>query len=355
MSAACCLKRWALSASALGACAVASAQGGGAPAAAGAQVAAGGKAAPGATPMADATPMQAAVESILTPETLVEKAGTIVLILGLCYFTYRAVVGALRRAMQASEARMGTQPGAARQRHQRAVTIMALLSNIVRWAVSILALIWVMAALGVNLVPVLTGVGFLGAAFAFGAQTLVRDIVSGFFLLLEGQYAVGDYVELAGKFGRVEVVGLRTTVLRTLDNQLHHVPNGAITTCTVYDRPAVAYTLRVPVQDPAQVERAAELLAGMIASAREQFPLVLLEVGECQAHRSEEGVSAVTVAVSVPPTQDWMAKEELPNRARVVLVASEIALPEGLAPGAALDLSRMPAPLVAPAGSPPTA
>lgn len=288
------------------------------------------------------SPAREALRGMLTPETVAQKLGTVVLILLLSYLAYRAVIGGLGQAIRAAEVRALALPGAARQRGQRAVTIMSLLSNIVRWVISLLALIWVLGALGINLLPVLTGVGFLGAAIAFGAQALVRDVVSGFFLLLEGQYAVGDYVELAGKFGRVESVGLRTTVLRDLDNQVHHIPNGGIAACTVYLEHFVNYLLITPLASAGDAERAAQLIHGAACEAKRQLPRHLLMVGPPATHATGEGPAVVSLPVAVFPTQDWVATTELPNRVKFILAGSEIPLPDGMAPQAIADLTQMP-------------
>jgi small conductance mechanosensitive channel len=84
----------------------------------------------------------------------------------------------------------------------------------------------VLSALGVTIGPVLAGAGVAGVAFGFGAQYLVRDLISGFFIILENQFRVGDAVEVAGITGIVENVTLRVTTVRNLDGILHFVPNG---------------------------------------------------------------------------------------------------------------------------------
>lgn len=294
------------------------------------------------------SPTREALRGMLTPETVAQKLGTVVLILLLSFMAYRAVIGGLEQAIRAAEARTPALPGAARQRGQRAVTLMSLLSNVVRWVISLLALIWVLGALGINLLPVLTGVGFLGAAIAFGSQALVRDVVSGFFLLLEGQYAVGDYVELGGKFGRVETVGLRTTVLRDLDNQIHHIPNGGIAACTVYLEHFVNYLLITPLARAEDVERAAELIHRAACEAKRQLPRHLLMVGPVATYPTDEGPAVVSLPVAVFPTQEWVATTDLPNRVKFLLAGSDIPIPDGMAPQAIADLTTMPLPPAVP-------
>jgi small conductance mechanosensitive channel len=80
----------------------------------------------------------------------------------------------------------------------------------------------------INIAPILAGAGILGLAISFGAQSLVRDVISGFFFLVENQFAVGDVIEAAGKGGVVEKMTLRVVVLRDLDGSMHVIPNGEI-------------------------------------------------------------------------------------------------------------------------------
>ena len=88
----------------------------------------------------------------------------------------------------------------------------------------------ILRELGVDIAPVLAGAGIVGLAVGFGAQTLVRDIISGFFLILEDQVRVGDVAAINGQGGLVEAINLRTIVLRDFEGTVHVFPNGAITT-----------------------------------------------------------------------------------------------------------------------------
>jgi len=90
----------------------------------------------------------------------------------------------------------------------------------------------VLGEFGIDLKPILAGAGILGLAVGFGAQTLVKDVITGFFILLENQIRVGDTVTAAGCTGVVEAVNLRTTVLRDFDGTTHIIPNSAITVVT---------------------------------------------------------------------------------------------------------------------------
>lgn len=112
-------------------------------------------------------------------------------------------------------------------REKRGRTISQLLRSVGRMAIVSVAVLLTFNVF-INIAPILAGAGILGLAISFGAQSLVRDIISGFFILLEDQFAVGDVIEAAGKSGVVERMTLRVAVLRDLDGTMHVIPNGEL-------------------------------------------------------------------------------------------------------------------------------
>jgi small-conductance mechanosensitive channel len=119
-----------------------------------------------------------------------------------------------------------------RRNLQRAATLTQALSYTVQLTIWTLALLLVLGELGINLGPLLAGAGIAGVALGFGAQSVVKDFLSGFFILLENQFGVGDLIEVNAVgnavTGKVETLNLRTTLVRAFDGTLHIVPNGNI-------------------------------------------------------------------------------------------------------------------------------
>ncbi len=111
---------------------------------------------------------------------------------------------------------------------QRTRTIGSVLSNFITWGISIFATIVVLSELGVAVGGLIAGAGIIGAALGFGAQSLVRDLISGLFVVFEDQYGVGDVVDLGEVKGSVEVVGLRVTQIKDFEGTLWYVRNGEI-------------------------------------------------------------------------------------------------------------------------------
>jgi small-conductance mechanosensitive channel len=110
-------------------------------------------------------------------------------------------------------------------REKRGRTISQLLRSVGRVVIVTIAVLLTFNVF-INIAPILAGAGILGLAISFGAQSLVRDVISGFFILLENQFAVGDVIEAAGKSGVVERMTMRVVVLRDLEGTMHVIPNG---------------------------------------------------------------------------------------------------------------------------------
>ncbi|MGI9027983.1 MAG: mechanosensitive ion channel family protein [Candidatus Saccharimonadales bacterium] len=113
-------------------------------------------------------------------------------------------------------------------RVKRLETIDSITDAILRVGVVVIAGIMIISELGVNTTPIIASAGVLGIALGFGAQSLIKDLTSGIFIIIDNQYRVGDIVKLDKIAGRVEAITIRTTVLRALDGTLYHVPNGSI-------------------------------------------------------------------------------------------------------------------------------
>lgn len=112
-------------------------------------------------------------------------------------------------------------------REKRGRTISQLLRSVGRIVIVIIAILLTINTF-INIAPILAGAGILGLAISFGAQSLVKDVISGFFILFEDQFVVGDIIEAAGKGGVVERMTLRVVILRDLEGTMHVIPNGEI-------------------------------------------------------------------------------------------------------------------------------
>jgi len=143
---------------------------------------------------------------------------------------------------------------------QRAKTLGATISHICTFVIYAIALMLCLSELGINLGPILAGAGIAGVALGFGAQTLVRDFLSGIFIVIEDQYGVGDIVDVGEASGVVEEVTLRITRVRGLDGTLWHVPNGEIRRSGNRSQHWARAVLDIPVPYDADVRKASALI-----------------------------------------------------------------------------------------------
>lgn len=156
-------------------------------------------------------------------------AGVIVLALVAKRLVQRLIDRAAKRIVARNEKSFGEDKQAAAGRvAERAQTLAGVLTALASVTIGILTVLLVLGEVGINLAPLIAGVGIVGVALGFGAQHLVADLVSGLFMLAEDQYGVGDFMEADGTAGTVEKVGLRTTQIRSLDGTLWTLRNGEI-------------------------------------------------------------------------------------------------------------------------------
>lgn len=137
--------------------------------------------------------------------------------------------------------------GVSLESEKRINTLTGLLHRALQIFLIIFALIMVLGEMGINLGPILAGAGVAGVALGFGAQSLVKDIISGFFLILEDQVRVGDIIKIDEASGLVEKINFRTIVLRDLSGVVHIVPNGSISKIANLTKEWSAYVLDIGV------------------------------------------------------------------------------------------------------------
>lgn len=147
---------------------------------------------------------------------------------------------------------------------RRTQTIGKLLNNIVTYTVNFILLLIVLGQLGINLGPVLAGAGVLGLAIGFGAQSLVKDVITGFFIIFEDQFGVGDVVQIGTFKGTVEEIGLRVTRIRSWSGEVHIIPNGTIQQVTNYSINNSMAVVDMTIPYSMDVERTAAVLTTIL-------------------------------------------------------------------------------------------
>lgn len=145
-------------------------------------------------------------------------------------------------------------------REKRAQTVSGLLRGVGRLVIITFVVILILDTF-MNITPLLAGAGIIGLAISFGSQSLVKDVISGFFILMERQFDVGDVVQLAGKSGTVERMSLRMVMLRDVDGSVHVIPNGQIAAVTNQTRGWSRAIIDIGVNYGSDVDAAIDVLA----------------------------------------------------------------------------------------------
>jgi small conductance mechanosensitive channel len=207
---------------------------------------------------------------------------------------------------------------------QRTRTLSGTLVSVVGVVVWATAFVTVIGQLGLNLGPLLAGAGVVGLAVGFGAQQLVRDVISGFFVLVEDQYGVGDSVTAAGVSGTVESMTLRLTRIRGDDGVLHHIRNGDLGIVSNSSRGYGVATVQVPVPADADVAVVMDRIRGAMAALVEDGEVDGLLLADPQVlgvtgFRDPTGSPLVTVNARVKPEGKARVQRVLLQRALAVV------------------------------------
>jgi small-conductance mechanosensitive channel len=216
------------------------------------------------------------------------------------------------------------------RRVQRARTIGAVLRSIVTAIVWTVAGLMALGELGVDLAPLLAGAGVVGIAIGFGAQTLVRDFLSGLFMLFEDQYGVGDVIDVGEARGTVEGVSLRTTRLRDVEGVVWHVPNGEIKRVGNMSQQWSRALLDIGIAYDTDVPTAIRVIKDAADEMWRDEEWSLLILAEPEVWGVEElGADRVIIrlVVQTRPLEQWRVARELRARIKREFDAAGIELP----------------------------
>ena len=208
----------------------------------------------------------------------------------------------------------GAAAAAADRSSQRARTLGSVLRSLCTAVVGVTALIMVLSEFGVDLAPILASAGIVGIAVGFGAQNLVKDFLSGMFMLFEDQYGVGDIVDVGQASGTVETVGLRITTLRDVNGTLWYVRNGEILRVGNKSQGFAVAVVDVPVAHGSDVAEVSEV-AGRVAQERVAQPDLAEDVLEEVQMLGIESVTAekltLRLTVRVHPGKQFAVQRAL--------------------------------------------
>lgn len=239
---------------------------------------------------------QPIVDSLLVP------LGQILIIILLTYIALRYVGRLVDRLLSIS-----------RFQEKRGKTLARLIKSAARYAIYFISAITILDKLGVQIAPILAGAGIVGLAIGFGAQNLVKDVITGFFLIFDNQMEVGDFVQINNNIqGTVEEIGLRITKIREFNQRLHYLSNGEIIQVTNYNRDQMRPLVTVTVPYEADQNKVQETLEDVCQDIGQRFAPYLIE------HPSVFGVTNIkfdgveyTIMALCTPEEYWLIEREM--------------------------------------------
>lgn len=218
--------------------------------------------------------------------------------------------------------------GLTSERHrQRAATIGSLLRSLSAFVIASIAIMTVMSVVGIPLAPLLTSAGVGGIALAFGAQSLVKDFLSGFFMIAEDQYGVGDWIDTGTVQGTVEEVGLRITRIRDGNGMVWYIRNGEITRIGNVSQGWSTSTIDIPVaydEDPEKVMDVLRRVVEQIDASPEWKEQLLESPSVLGIDSIKGGQLTFQISIKSPPNQQWGVAREIRERAQQELTRAGV-------------------------------
>lgn len=260
-------------------------------------------------------------------------AGILVAAWVLVWLARRVVPPALRTYL--SRVRSLRPNGATAETPEDLEKRVATLSGVFVWSIEIflilVAVFFALSALEIDAAPALASLGVIGIAVGFGAQTLVKDCITGMFILIEDQYRKGDVVRVAGISGQVEDITLRRTILRDLDGTVHSIPNGDISISSNLTREWSRVNLNITVAYGTDVDRAAQVL-NQVGEAMASDPVYGPMIVEPPRFLRVDAFTDLGVELKVlgvtRPMKQWDVMGEFRRRALAAFAQAGIEIPQ---------------------------
>ncbi len=216
------------------------------------------------------------------------------------------------------------------EREKRARTLASLLRTVGTTLVLIMAVMMVFREIGLDVTPLIAGAGVMGLAVGLGAQSLIKDVIAGFFILLEDQFHVGDVIQAAGVSGEVEQMTLRMTIVRDLQGTVHFIPNGEIRVASNLTKEWSRAVLEIGVSYEEDVDRVIAVLTdvGRSLARDETYGKFVLEPPQVLGVEAlAESQVTIRLLAKTLPLKQWEVARELRRRIKARFDREGIQIP----------------------------
>lgn len=237
---------------------------------------------------------------------------------------------ALRRKVPMIATTQSTDPRRAVMRTETIGTVLKSLASVTIWSVALLVAVSSLTVVEINLAPLIAGAGILGVALGFGAQSLVKDFLSGMFMLLEDWYGVGDIIDAGPATGVVEGITLRSTRLRDVEGVLWHVPNGEIARVGNLSQQWSRTLLDIPVAYDTSIRHAIDVIkrtADQLWRDPDWQGLILEEPEVWGVEHFADDAMIIRLVLKTVPAEQWAVGRELRLRLKAAFDDADIEIP----------------------------
>jgi len=213
---------------------------------------------------------------------------------------------------------------------QRINTLFRILKNFVSIAILVVVIMLILSELGIEIGPLIAAAGVVGLAIGFGAQTLVKDIITGLFIILEGQITIGDIVEVAGHSGRVEAITIRTVRLRDVNGHLHVIPFSEVTTVKNITQDQDYHSFEIGVSYNEDVDHVIETIEKVGSDLQKDKDFKSKINGEIEVFGLDKFEDSSIIIKGRIPTvhkQQWVVRREFNRRVKLAFDKSGIEIP----------------------------
>lgn len=210
---------------------------------------------------------------------------------------------------------------------RKADTLSELLKSVLRYGLYILGIITMLETVGFKTSTLLVGAGLGGVAIGFGAQSLIKDIISGFFILFEDQFSVGEYITIDSMSGIVEGVGLRITKLKSFSGDLHIIPNGQITKVTNHSRDNIRALVDVSIGYDVDIDKALKLLEEVSQDIKNCNEDIIEGPSVLGVQSLGEYGVTIRIIARTKPLKHWGVEMELRKRIKDIFQKENINIP----------------------------
>lgn len=213
---------------------------------------------------------------------------------------------------------------------QRENTLIQIFTITLKVSLAIIASLMIASEFGLQIGPILASAGVIGLALGFGGQYLIKDLISGLFIIMENQYRINDYIQAADKSGQVERITLRMTTLRDLDGNIHYLPHGEIKTVTNFSKQFSRININIGVGYGSDIDKVAALVnkVGAELAADTQWKKAILSAPQF-LRVDELGDSAVIIKIigDTQPSEQWSVAGEMRKRLYMAFNENNIEIP----------------------------